>query len=239
MLRRHLLSGLLLLLPVAAQDLTPQLWRDAEPVYRRILHHPFITGLTDGTLPRDAFQFYLIQDSLYLRRFSQALNTLAAKAPRAEWAAVLSRHSIEAMEEERQMHEKILASYGVTPAMIAKAEMAPVNAAYTNHLLATVEREPFTVGLAAMLPCYWIYLEVGRELVSQGSKNPDYQRWISQYAGDDYAKSVKQVQNILNEAGRSSDPSDLRTARAVYVRSSRYEWMFWDMAWRKETWPPN
>ncbi len=235
--------GLLCVLPAGASGpsrsgLTGQMWADIAPVFRQTLEHPFVRGLTDGKLPRSRFQFYLIQDGLYLRAFGQALNLLAAKAPREEWSLTLSRHAIEALETERQLHDTVLQSYGVTAVVRDGTPMAPTNAAYTNHLLATVQLEPFAHGLAAMLPCYWIYWEVGKELKKRGSRDPDYQRWIDQYAGEEYGKAVRQVLDMMDaEAGQLSE-TERRRARALFERSARYEWMFWDMAWREERWRP-
>jgi len=235
----RLLLCLVCALPLAAQDFTLSLWQSISPIYQKTLIHPFLKGLTDGNLPRDRFQFYLVQDRLYLRAFAQALNVLAAKAPREDWAHTLTRHSLDAIAAERALHDEILKSWGVPAAEAAHAEMAPTNAAYTNHLLAIAHRGSFAEGLAAVLPCYWIYWEVGKELVKKGSKNPAYQRWIDMYSGDDYAKSVREALAIMDAAiGRASD-DERAAARALFIRSARYEFMFWDMAWRKETWPPN
>jgi thiaminase/transcriptional activator TenA len=221
-----------------AQTFTSQLWRDITPVYSRTIQHPFLTGLADGSLPRERFHFFLLQDSLYLSSFAQALNFLAAKAPRQEWSAVLARHSIEAIEAERKLHASILAGYGVKQADMDRTEMAPVNAAYTNHLLASVQALTFTEGLAAMLPCYWVYWEVGKELRKQGSKNPDYQKWINQYASEDFGATVRQVLRMMDESAASAPESVRRNARRLFERSARYEYMFWDMAWRMEQWAP-
>jgi thiaminase/transcriptional activator TenA len=215
----------------SAQSFTEQLWKEAEPVYRKTLEHPFLRGLSDGTLPRDRFRFYLEQDALYLGAFSQALLALAAKAPREAWRKTLSRHAVEAIEAEQSLHASIVGP-------VAGKPMAPTTAAYTNHLRATVERASFVEGLAAMLPCYWIYQEVGLHLKKRGSPNHDYQRWISQYAADEYAKTVREVLDMMNQSAADVSPAQRESARGLFLRSARYEWMFWDMAWRKEAWQP-
>jgi thiaminase/transcriptional activator TenA len=238
MIATRFLAAALVACAAGAQDFTAELWRDIRPIYAKTLDHPFLKGIADGTLPRERFQFYLVQDGLYLRAFSQGLSVLASKAPKEEWALKLAEHSIEAIQAERQMHEKILGSYGVTPQMAAAAEMAPTTRAYTNHFLASVERLSFVEGLASMLPCYWIYLEVGKELIKKGSKNKDYQRWIEQYGRAEYEKSVKQALAIMNEAARGATEEQRRSARRLFTLSARYEWMFWDMAWRQERWQP-
>jgi thiaminase (transcriptional activator TenA) len=236
---RLLIAGLLGAAALAAEaPFTATLWDSARPVYARTLEHPFLKGLADGTLARARFQFYLTQDALYLTRFSQALNLLAARAPREEWALTLSRHAIDSIETERQLHASILGSFGVTPAMMRGARMAPSNYAYTNHLLAVAQREPFVNGLAAMLPCYWIYWEVGKELKKNGSRNRDYQRWIDQYADPAYGKAVQQVLDMMNAEAGKLDPASREALKELFVVSARYEWMFWDMAWREEKWLP-
>jgi thiaminase (transcriptional activator TenA) len=139
---------------------------------------------------------------------------------------------------EREMHGKILNSFGVDAKRAERAEMAPTNAAYTNHLLVSVERLSFEEGLAAMLPCYWIYAEVGKELKKRGSPKPQYQRWIDQYSGEDYAKVVREVLEIMNASSGSMTPAQRERCLKLFERSARYEYMFWDMAWKEESWPP-
>src|SRR5688572_12313620 len=182
-----MLAVLALAAAMADGSFTDRVWRDIAPLYRKTLDHPYLKGLADGTLPRSRFDFYLIQDAHYLRAFGQALNVLASKAPREEWAITLSKHSVEALEVERQLHEALLKD----KTRVAQAEVAPSNYAYTNHLLATAHRGTFAEGLAAVLPCYWIYAEVGKELKKTGSKNAAYQKWIEQYADPAYDKSVR------------------------------------------------
>lgn len=202
---------------------TDELWAAIEPIYSKTLDHPFLKGLADGTLPREKFDFYLRQDALYLGIFGQALNELASKAPREEWSVTLSQHAIDCLKERMQ-----------APA----DRMAPVNYAYSNHLLAAVHRKSFAEGLAALLPCYWIYWEVGKELKKRGSKNPDYQRWIDQYADPSYEKTVAVVIRMMNAEAARLTPEQRQSAREQFILSARYEYLFWDMAWREEQWLP-
>ena len=218
-----------------AASFTDQLWLASKSVYESTLRHPFVVGLTDGTLPRENFLFYIDQDTSYLHEFGKALKTLAKKAPRAEWRQTLESHATGALLTEQQLHSNILSSYGLAR---ATGKMAPTNYAYTNHLLATVERGTFAEGLAAMLPCYWIYLEVGRELAKKKSSNADYQRWINQYSDAGYAESVQQVLDMMNAEAATLDEQKKLRLKDLFVLSARYEYMFWDMSWQKEQWAP-
>jgi thiaminase/transcriptional activator TenA len=231
---------LLLSIPAfsAEASFTDELWSAIRPVYAKTLEHPFLKGLTNGSLPRSRFEFYLLQDGHYLRAFGQALSVLAAKAPREEWAITLNEHAAEALKTERRLHESILGSYGLSKDAIAKAVVAPANYAYASHLLAAVHQRPFAEGLAAMLPCYWIYWEVGKELKKKGSSNPAYQRWIDQYAGEEYGEVVGQVLEMMNAEAAHMDTRSRRAAKELFLLSARYEYMFWDMAWREQKWLP-
>jgi thiaminase/transcriptional activator TenA len=218
-------------LPVAlisglyAQAAAPseELWEAIRPIYGKTLAHPFLTGLTDGSLPAARFDYYLRQDAAYLDAFSEALVELAGKAPKQEWAETLRRHAKEAIAAEKQR-----------PAAV----MAPVNYAYTNHFRLAVAKGSFAEGLAALLPCYWIYQEVGRELVRKGSKKAEYQKWIDNYAGEDYAKSVREVLAIYNAEAVRLTAAQRSRCLQLFVLSARYEYLFWDMAWREEQWLP-
>ena len=228
---------MLALFLAAATSLTDQMWTEAKPVYDATLQHPYLQGLADGSLPKASFQFYLIEDAKYLRAFSEALGTLARKAPRREWAATLRKHATEAVEAEQQLHQSLLRSEGAA-VQPPGAMPAPTNYAYTNHFKQAVERGSFADGLAAMLPCYWIYWEVGKELVKHGSKDKDYQRWIDQYASEGYGATVRQVLDMMNAESARLTPAQRQRAIDLFVLSARYEYMFWDMAWRREAWPP-
>ncbi len=228
----------LLLAGAKHERFTTELWNHIRSIYAATLNHPFLRGLSDGTLPRERFEFYLLQDGSYLRAFAQALSVLAAKAPREDWAITLNEHAAAALKVERQLHETILASYGIPKKAILEARPAPTNYAYTNHLLAAVWQRPFAEGLAALLPCYWVYWEVGKELKKRGSRHPDYQKWIDQYAAEEYGMLVEQVLAMMDEEASLLEAAARQRARDLFTLSARYEYMFWEMAWRQERWAP-
>jgi thiaminase/transcriptional activator TenA len=115
--------------------------------------------------------------------------------------------------------------------------VAPTTQAYISYLLATAYGGSFAEGLAAVLPCYWIYAEVGAALVAQGSPNPQYQQWIDTYAGDEFAALVAEVLDLVDRTGPSLGPVERERAQRHLRMTARYEWMFWDAAYRQESWP--
>ena len=220
-----------------AERFTAELWDGAADIYRAILAHPFLTGLTDGTLPRDAFAFYVVQDLLYLKRYAQALAAVAGRAPDAAAIKMFASHAADVVAVEQELHGSLLASLGIDPAAAAVAEPAPDNLAYTSYLLAAIAGGSYAEGVGAVLPCYWIYWEVGKELARRGSPDPRYRQWIDTYAGEGFAATVLDVLAEADRLGPGLSPAERALVHRHFRTTSRYEWMFWDMGYRKQAWP--
>jgi thiaminase/transcriptional activator TenA len=216
---------------------TDDLWRSITDIYAAILRHPFLTGLTDGSLTREAFRFYAIQDALYLREFARGLSVAAARAPRDEWIVMFNEHAAGALRVERALHESFFREFGLTPDNVAATPLAPTNLAYTSYLLAVAYGHPFHDAIAALLPCYWIYWEVGKTLERTGSPDPLYARWIGTYASEEFGDVVQSVLAATDATASALGPLERERMRRHFVTTSRYEWMFWEMGYRRETWP--
>jgi thiaminase (transcriptional activator TenA) len=214
---------------------TGRLWAEAAGTYVAILKHPFLAGLTDGSLDSELFIHYIVQDVHYLRDFARALTIVASKAPTHAEVGMFARHAAGTAEVELALHESLLPELGIQN--IDAMPVAPTTLAYTNYLLATAYRGTFADGFVAVLPCYWIYAEVGTELVKHGSPDPRYQRWIDTYADDEYQTIVAEVLALADSVGPTLCVADEARARAHFATTARYEWMFWDAAWRREEWP--
>lgn len=216
---------------------TDELWASIAPIYAEITRHPFIAGLTDGSLPRASFEFYAVQDALYLREFARSLAIAAARAPKDDWIVMLADHAAGALRVERSLHEGFFREFGLTTEAVINTPPAPTNLAYTNYLLAVAYGAPFHEALAALLPCYWIYWEVGKALTSAGSPNPLYARWIATYGSDEFGGIVAAVLAATNEIAARIGEAERAVMRRHFHMTSRYEWMFWDMGYRREQWP--
>jgi thiaminase/transcriptional activator TenA len=216
---------------------TRALWQAIEPIYGSILAHPFVRGLTDGSLPHEAFRFYAVQDALFLRDFARSLSVAAARAPREEWIIMFNEHAAGALKVERTLHESFFKDFGLSPQAVAATPLAPTNLAYTSYLLAIAYGAPFHEGVAALLPCYWIYWEVGKALEKAGSRDPLFARWIGTYASEEFGSVVRQVLECVDELAGALREDERLAMRRHFVTTSRYEWMFWDMGWRREAWP--
>lgn len=214
-----------------------ELWAAGAEVYDRVREHPFLTGLSDGTLPHDAFRHFVVQDAHYLRGYARALAVLAARAPSEADTVMFSQHAAGAIAAEQDMHAELADALGLSGADAADVPVAPTTTAYTSYLLATCHGGSFAEGLGAVLPCYWIYARVGEALLEGSSPDPLYARWIAMYGGEEFQAVVDAVLALTDRVGPTL--GDVERGRVVehYVTTCRYEWMFWDAAWRQETWP--
>ncbi|WP_460819976.1 thiaminase II [Nocardioides korecus] len=208
-----------------------------KPAYAAVFEHPFLTGLVDGSLPTGCFTYYVAQDAHYLRDYGRALAALAGRAPSGLDAAMLARHAVGTAEVELSLHQGLLAEVGLDAAALAAMPVGPTTHAYTRHLLGAVHGGSFAEGLAAVVPCYWIYARVGQALVGRGSSEPRYQRWIETYAGEEFAGVVVEVLDLVDRIGTGLTHDQRAAAHVEAERSARYEWMFWDAALRQERWP--
>ncbi|MEU3493111.1 thiaminase II [Kitasatospora cineracea] len=215
--------------------LTDELWAAAEPTYRRILDHPFLLGLADGTLPRAAFRHFVVQDSHYLRDYARALAVCAAKAPGEDEVLAFCNDAVGAIAAEQEMHGEFTAALG-GPADGDEAVL-PTTRAYTSYLLATAYGGSFAEALGAVLPCYWIYARVGEELARRSSPEPLYAKWIAAYGDEGFQSVVRRVLDLTDRIGAELSAAERRRVVEHFTTTSRYEWMFWDAAWRGETWP--
>ena len=218
------------------QSFSGELWGDITGVYNAILAHPFVTGMADGSLPRESFEFYVIQDALYLRKYAQALAAVASRAADPAETEMFARHAAGVVAVEMGLHESLLADLDIDPALAAAAEEAPTTLAYTSYLLAACGGS-YAEGVGAVLPCYWIYWEVGKHLLERGSPDPRYRRWIDTYGAEEFGDEAREVIAVADRLGDEVAATERDRIRRHFRATSRYEWMFWDMGFRRETWP--
>ena len=223
--------------PGERQGYTGELWRSIEGIYAEILAHPFLTGLTDGTLAEECFRFYVLQDALYLREYARALSLAGVRSPDEDALVMFNEHSAGAITVERSLHEGFLMDLVVTQDEAEETEASPTTLAYTSFLLRSATLGDYPEVLGAVLPCYWIYWEVGKALLERGSPNPRYRKWIETYGGGEFGALVEAVLDLTDRVCEDLNASQKARVREAFVTTSRYEWMFWDAAWRLEEWP--
>jgi thiaminase/transcriptional activator TenA len=217
-------------------QLTEQAWQQTRPVYDAILAHPFIRELAAGTLSRERFVFYMKQDALYLQDFSRALAIAGARQPVVANMQAFLDFAAGVAAVERALHETYLREFGAT----LDTGKAPACFAYTHYLLSTAALAGTAEALAALLPCFWVYREVGLSVYEQADlKTNPYARWIETYAGEQFGAAVSRAIAVCEDAAQAASADERERMLQAFDRSTRLEWQFWDGAYRLETWPPS
>ena len=205
---------------------------------REAIHRlPFNTELAAGSLARDRFQGYIIQDSLYLGRFSRALAIAAARAPDTDAMQSFAESALRAVAVEQALHGRYLREFGIDPARIGEAEASPDCLAYTSYLIATAYHEPWEVLVAALLPCFRIYWDVGCVIAQKATAENPYRVWINTYADERFGKAVQTAVSTGDRAAAAVTVATRAAMLTAFVRACQYEWLFWDGAYQRRHWP--
>lgn len=212
---------------------TDHLWKRIEPIYQEILEMPFIKELTEGTLPEETFLFYLKQDTLYLADFTRALSIAGVRSDDNPRMQSFLEFAVGAIAVERQLHEDYYEQHGTT----MDATKSPSGFAYTHYLLSRATLGSYPELIGALLPCFWIYREVGMEIYNNASDDNPYQAWIDTYAGEEFNQSVERAIEITDEVAENETDQHLKQMEEAFVYSTVLEWMFWDSAYSRESWP--
>ena len=207
-------------------------WEAIAPVYKEIEASPFIQALMNGTLDKEKFAFYIQQDALYIYDYARILTMLAAKLTKSEHIEAFIGFAGESVAVEKAMHEMLRKELNVS----GVCAQSPACLLYTSFLYRQFNA-PAEVLAAAVLPCFWIYKEVGDYIVAnQSGENNPFQAWIDTYGSAEFAQSVEKAIRICDELAENCTEEQQNAMTEVFVVCSKFEWMFWDSAYHLEQW---
>ncbi|MDB5079725.1 MAG: transcriptional activator, TenA family [Chloroflexi bacterium] len=227
--------------PVGAEAGTTsaRLYQAASAIWAAQLEQPFVQALGNGTLPRANFEFYIRQDARFLEELTRMFAYGAIKSHRPDVMEQMGNLLLNTIRVERELHQGFAREFGLTLEEMENTPLAPTNYAYTRHLLSIGATGSLAEIITSVLPCAWIYAEVGRHFTRLGElpEAHPYKTWLATYSAPGFEDVGAWLRNTLNELTVNASAQELKQLEDIFVTSSRYEYMFWDMAWRKETWP--
>ena len=212
-------------------------WQRTARLRAAIHQLPFNTELAAGSLSRARFQGYVIQDALYLGQYSRVLAMAGVKGPDGATLHIFAASALEAVAVEQALHERYLREFGIEPARLADAEPSPDCLGYTSFLLATAHHDPWEVLVAALLPCFWVYWDVGSAIAKRASAENPFRAWIDTYADEAFGEAVRAVIAITDRAAAAATTATVARMMTAFIRSTQYEWLFWDGAYQQRGWP--
>jgi len=224
---------------VIAMKFTERLREKASPIWEAEMRHPFVLGIGEGTLPLEKFKFYVKQDYVFLVEFSKvfawAVTKTTGVATMAKFAELLDA----TLHTEMELHRGYAKKFGIPPEDLEQTQAAPTCYAYTRHLLQVAATGTLAELVAALLPCAWGYCEIAARLAARGEPKdqPLYAEWIRMYSSAEFAGFAQWLRDLLDSLAEGLKEGTLASLEAHFLTSSRYEYLFWEMAWREESWP--
>ena len=209
----------------------------AKPIWRAQLQHPFVRAIGDGTVDRERFQYWVLQDYVFLIEYARLFAIASARAPDLETMTAFANLTQETLAAEMSLHRAYAAEFGISAAQLAAEAKSPTTQAYTDFLLRTATLGDFAELVAALLPCMWGFCEIGVSLKQTGlPSDPLCARWVEMYASPEFVALAEWCRELMDHLGEGLDAAGRGRAEEAFVTSSRYELRFWEMAQRLETW---
>lgn len=216
-----------------------QLRAAGDAIWQQIHEHPFVVGMGDGTLEPERFAYYMVQDYLYLIEYCRLFALAATKSEDLQTMGKFAELLHATLHVEMDLHRQYAAEFGLTPRDLETASIAPTAHAYSRHLLHTVQNGTIAEMITAILPCQWGYHEIAVRLKERGGldNGSRYTEWVKMYASDEFKSLSDWLRGWLDDIAADFTSEERRRLTELYLTGSRYEWMFWDMSYKMETWP--
>jgi len=221
------------------------LWQQVQPIVARTEALPFLNQLAQGTLDPVAFVNYIRQDSLYLIGYARAMALLAAKAITRDESRFWAESSASAISVEEGMHKSLL----VDPQLVqackqlaveqTTAQASPTTLGYVSYLMAAAATESYAIGVAGVLPCFWVYAHVGKTLVRRATtltSGHPYATWIAAYSSEEFDRSTREAVGILERALSGAAEAERTRMAEAFEQACAYEWHFWATAHALQGW---
>ena len=204
--------------------------------WRAYTEHPFTAGLADGTLPEAAFRHYLVQDYLFLIEFARAYALAVYKSPELSDMREAASGLSAILDVEMNLHVKLCAGWGLSPADLEQAPPAVEMLAYTRYVLDAGMRGDLLSLKVALAPCVIGYAEIATRLAAHPNAllaSNRYSVWIAEYAGTAYQEVADNARAHLETlADHYSTPARETELIAIFREATRLEADFWEMGWR-------
>jgi len=209
----------------------------ASNVWEAGYNHPFLQELGQGTLDKEKFKFYLLQDYLYLLQYAKVFAIAVVKSDTEELMARFSKSQYFILANEMNVHREYMASFGATEEEIRSVKPSLYNSAYTANMIATGQTGGLAELLAAVFPCAWTYADYARRLKEQYADTLEgnfYKPWIESYASEDFLDSFQWFYGTLDNLVANMPEAQRKKIEDIFISSVEFEYLFWDMSYKQQ-----
>lgn len=198
--------------------------------------HPFVKGIAEGSLHIDKFRFYMVQDYLYLMQYSKVFGLGVVKAETEEDMRVFAGLVHSTLNCETATHRAYLKRLGITENDMKIAKPSLITESYTNYMMAVAFREGIAEVATTVLACAWSYKMIGdfMETVEGSKEHEFYGEWVKSYTSKQYRDDNDVIIELVDRLAENYTEAQIQNLEKIILDCSRYEYMFWDMAWSKE-----
>lgn len=214
---------------------TDRLLQSAKSIWQKYYGHPFVLEIQNGTLEKDKFRFYMIQDYLYLLDYGKVFAIGLTKAKSQEMRSLFTTYLQSLNEYELNIHRGYFAKLHITKEELERSRPSLDNISYTSYMIRTAYEEGEIEALTAVLSCAVSYEYIARNMVNENPdciNHPFYGEWIRGYASEEYHKENQVLIQMLNHLTADDTEEEISHLEEIFVNCSRYELAFWDMSWR-------
>ncbi len=193
------------------------------------LEHPFIQELQQGTLSKACFRYYLLQDRYYLAALQSVYLAIEKQTEQPTIKTMMQDGAKRLIAGEIGIRDTFFDTLQITAEEVQQTPIATVPQAYVAHMHQQLTYS-VSVAFASLLPCAWLYQEIGLAL-SSGSPHPVYQRWIDTCITPESMRIVHEEQELLNHLYQEASMLERQQMVNAFVTSTQMEASFWDMAY--------
>lgn len=217
-------------------ELSEKLYLSVKDIWDSYNEHPFVKGIEIGNLDIDKFRFYMIQDYLYLLEYSRVFALGIVKAKDEEIMRLFAESVNSILNGETNIHKSYMNRLGISKEEVEKAKASIDNISYTNYMLSVAQSQGLLELIVSVLSCSWSYKLIADKINERSNaiNHEFYGEWVKGYVSEEYAKSNDIIINLVNKLGKNITNEELDNLIDIFRNCSRYEYMFWDMAYNKK-----
>ncbi|WP_088102565.1 thiaminase II [Halalkalibacter urbisdiaboli] len=216
-----------------------RLHEKAKPIWEKSHNHPFVQGIGNGTLDLEKFKFFMRQDYVYLIDFARLFALGSLKAPDLQTMSTFAKLLDATLNEEMALHRAYAERLGITKEELEETQPASTTLAYSSYMLNLAQRGSLAELIAAVLPCSWSYYEIGKELsqIPGAMEHELYGEWVTMYQSEEFGELATWLIELLDALAEGKTEEELKQLEDIFLNTSRFEYMFWDMSYHQAMWP--
>ena len=219
-------------------SITERFLDSSKDIWEQYHTHPFVRGIGNGSLDKNKFKFYIVQDYLYLIDYARVFSIGAAKAQKLSIMQFFSGYANQIFSYETDIHKGYIERFKLTEADIKNSKMSLDNLSYVSYMLRCAYEGGAAETLAAVMSCGISYEVIAKKLVEDDPdsvNDPFYGDWIKGYASDSFHDGNEEMKAIIEELTKDFSEEQCAHLIEIFAACSRYELEFWNMAWNQKS----